>query len=91
MKVFWLILIMLKFTLLAIFLVVSSLEPANSAVHSTVDFLISTFFLVLLIVPLFVCIKLKKNFFVAIGTLLFLNVIGSVILYFLYKKEMGQI
>lgn len=91
MKVFWLLLIVLQFTLLAIFLVVSSLEPASSTVHPIVGFLISVVFVVLLVVPLFVCIKLKKNFFVAIGTLLFLNVIGSVILYFLYKKEMGKI
>ncbi|MCG7540144.1 hypothetical protein EXT48_09880 [Pseudoalteromonas sp. CO348] len=91
MKVFWLLLIVLQFTLLATFLVVSSLEPASSTVHPIVGFLISAVFVVLLVVPLFVCIKLKKNFFVAIGTLLFLNVIGSVILYFLYKKEMGKI
>ncbi|MBQ4848445.1 hypothetical protein, partial [Pseudoalteromonas sp. MMG005] len=75
----------------SIFLVVSSLDPASSAVHSIAGSFISVVFVLLLVVPLFVCNKLQKNFFVAIGTLLFLNVIGSVILYFLYKKEMGQI
>lgn len=41
MKVFWLLLIVSQFTLLAIFLVVSSLDPASSAVHSIAGSFIS--------------------------------------------------
>lgn len=85
----WRVLIVMQFALLLFFFVVSeTFSESWHLVHITIYYATISAFILLLIVPLFACVKLGRNVLFAILVLIVFNVAGSIALYFSYKKDM---
>lgn len=85
----WQVLIVMQFTLLLFFFVVSeAFSESWYLVHITIYYATISAFILLLIVPLLACVKLGNNVIFAILVLIVFNVAGSIALYFSYKKDM---
>lgn len=75
---------------LAFLVTASVFDESYRTLHLTVYVTLSGAFIALLIMPLVASVIREKSFFITVLVLILFNAIGSILLYFYFRKEMRQ-
>lgn len=84
--------LILQFVLLITFLVTSSVLGAEyREVHIIIFFLVIGMFFITMLIAIIAAINIQRSVFFALFILILFNGFGSLLLYFIYRREMKEI